>query len=250
MSDAGAFPKRANLLPTGATALERSIADVDGRLDDIAVDIVRDVRSTDDVPLDLLKFLAWERSVDVWDPQWPEDVRRAVVEAAPTVHRFKGTRFAVETALAALQVDTTIVEWWQAQPRAAPYTFLVKAYAKARLYDGPVLDDRLISAIFSSILRAMPRSRAFALAIGASFPRPLGLAPIGLGKVTGRFAAHPTLDAKTGRTLGLAPVQLGKTVGRFAAHPRLDARSGAGLALAGVTRGRTCVRAGMILRTA
>lgn len=242
--------KRANLLPINATPLERSIADVDGRLDDIAVEIIRNVRSPEDDPVELLKYLAWERSVDVWDPEWPEDIRRAVVKAAPIVHRFKGTRYAVETALSALNVDTTIIEWWQAQPQAAPYTFLVKAYARARLYDGPVLDDRLISSIFSSILRSKPHSRAFHLVIGATFPRPLGLAPVLLGKDVVRRAAHPSVDAKSGRTLGLAPILLGKVAGRHAVHPVLDARGASTLGLAGAVLGKSSVRASMILRTA
>jgi P2-related tail formation protein len=35
------------------------------------------------------------------------------VDAAPLVHAYKGTRFSIERALAALRVGTVITEWWE-----------------------------------------------------------------------------------------------------------------------------------------
>ncbi|GJD93341.1 phage tail protein I [Methylobacterium iners] len=243
------YPDRDFVLPGDATPLELAIADTDARLDDIDMDEIRRVRVIAEAPAAYLKHLAWEKSVDVWDPLWPDDIKRAVIEAAPIVHTHKGKLYAVRVALAALKVDTTIIQWWEEVPRGPAYTFLVKAYARARLYDGPVLNDRLIRAIFSSIMRAKPLSRAFGLVVGATFPRPLGLAPVALGKIASRKALHPRLDAKSGRTLGLAPIALGKVAPRVALHPTLDACSGRTLGLAGIGLGLTRVRAPILLRS-
>ncbi|GJD93354.1 phage tail protein I [Methylobacterium iners] len=244
------YPDRDFVLPGDATPLELAIADTEGRLDDIDMDEIRRVRSVADAPAVYLKHQAWERSVDVWDPLWPEDIKRAVIEAAPIVHSYKGTRYAVRIALAALKADTVITEWWEESPRGVPYTFAVKAYARARLYEGPVLDDRLIRVMFTSIMRAKPASRAFGFTVGATFPRSLGLAPVAAGKVASRRALHPSLDAKSGRTLGLAPIALGTVTPRVALHPTLDARSGRTLGLTSVALGRTRVRAPILLRSA
>ncbi len=203
--------ERPDLLPSNATPRERAIADADAAIGDIDVSPVIAARDPARAPLPVLSRLAWERSVDVWDPVWPEDIKRAVTIAAPEVHRHKGTVYAVKTALAALQVDATVTEWWQEVPRKAPYTFAVRAYARARLYDGPILDTRLIRVVFASILRAKPESRAFDLTIGAKFPNTLGLAGVALGKVSRRVALYPVVDSHVGTTLGLAGVALGRT---------------------------------------
>lgn len=207
-------PKRSDLLPSHAFPRERVIADTDGRLEDIDFDLIRRVRSPDEAPAGFLPYLAWERSVDVWDPQWPQAIKRAVVTAAPIVHRYKGTRYAVEAALGALQVDARFEEWFDQAPQGPAYTFTVKAYARARLYDGPVLDARLIKVVYASIMRTKPLSRAFKLVVGATFPETLGLAPIALGKVAVRRAARPSLAIQAARPLGLAGVALGRVTVR------------------------------------
>lgn len=207
---------RARLLPENATPRELAIADVDGRFEDLDTDLIRRVRQVEEADAVYLPSLAWERSVDVYDPLWSDEVKRAVIASAPIVHRYKGTRYAVVTALAALKVDADIVEWWQRLPRGVPYTFEVKSYARARSYDGPILDDRLIQTIYSSILRAKPVSRAFGLTIRALFLRRLGLAPIVRARISRRAAMRPTTDARSGTTLGLTGVTLGKVVVRQA----------------------------------
>lgn len=211
--------ERENLLPGGATPVERAIADTDGRLDDIDVGLIRAVKDAYDAPAWALPYLAWERSVDVWDPAWPEAVKRAVIAAAPIVHRYKGTRLAVRTALAALGIDARIVEWWETLPRGVPYTFEVTAYARSKIYDGDfILDPRLIKVAFASVMRAKPLSRAFAFKVGAAFVGPQGLVGIGVATTQNRMAIHAPARIAGRGTLRLAGIGAARTIHRATIH--------------------------------
>jgi phage tail P2-like protein len=94
------------LLPANSTALERAIANTGASLSTLPVP-ARHVRNPETCPVALLPFLAWELSVDEWDPDWGEDVKRAVIAASIDIHRHKGTRGAVRRALAAIFGDGT-----------------------------------------------------------------------------------------------------------------------------------------------
>lgn len=212
---------RASLLPPNATARERAVEGADAAVGDLDVAQVTRVRDPAEAPAAYLPYLAWERSVDVWDPAWPEATKRAVVEAAPEVHRHKGTVHAVEVALGALGVDADVVEWWQQAPRGAPYTFKVTAYARARLYDGPLLDARLIKVVFASILHAKPVSRAFDLTVTATLQSTLSPAAAVLTRSRVRQAASPAPSGELATALGLAPAALARVRVAVAAVPVL-----------------------------
>lgn len=100
-----------DLLPANATALERAIVTTGASISALPVP-VRHVRNPATCPTALLPFLAWELSVDEWNPDWGEDVKRAVIAASIDIHRHKGTRGAVLRALATIFGDTafTLVE--------------------------------------------------------------------------------------------------------------------------------------------
>ena len=82
----------ADLLPQNATAFELAFdavsADRWGALD---VDVVRRFRDPWTCPAHMLNFLAYERSVDIWDVDWSEEKKRSVIASAPADHRKKGT---------------------------------------------------------------------------------------------------------------------------------------------------------------
>lgn len=217
--------KRRSLLLGFVSPPERVIEAADAAIEDFDTDLPRRAGGPDIdlVPAEHLPARAWGRSVDVWDPVWPEAIKRAVIVAAPQVHERKGTVYAVKTALAALGVDAAVIEWWQEVPKAAPYTFTVKAYARARLYDGPLLDARLIRVVFASVLRAKPESRAFDLVVGANLPARAGLAPVLIGKCVLGRAAVPRPRTGMQASLGVAPVLVGKVRVSRAFVPALPA---------------------------
>lgn len=162
------IPAREIVLPPNATPLERALAAIDGRLLELPSEIIRASKDPSRAPSHLLPHLAWERSVDVWDPAWPDDLKRRVILASYIVHRYKGTRFAVEQALEALGFATKITEWWQKTPQGEPYTFHVRAFALERLVAGqPVITEPMTRAVLASINAAKPVSRTFSFDIAA-----------------------------------------------------------------------------------
>lgn len=214
---------RINLLEGPAFPREIAIQDADAAITDLDADLARRIGGPDiaEVPTAYLPHRAWGRSVDVYDGAWPEPVRRAVIVASPQVHEVKGTLDGVEKALAALNVDAVVTEWWQATPRAKPYTFRVTAYARARLYDGPLLDARLIKVVFATVLRTKPLSRAFSLAVGVNLPSSAGLAPVLIGKLVCGRALVPAPRTELSARVGLAPVIVGKVRVALALVPAL-----------------------------
>lgn len=83
----------------------------------------RTVNNPDTIPIQWLPWLAWAWRVENWDNNWSEVQKRQTVAASFMVHRRKGTAYAVKSAIAALNLDLQIVEWFADAPVAAPYTF-------------------------------------------------------------------------------------------------------------------------------
>lgn len=111
-----------DLLPHNATGPERALAAATGRLDRVPV-AVRDVWSPATCPTVVLPWLAWALSVDQWEPDWPEDLKRATIASAIEVQRIKGTVGAVRRSLAALSMSARVLEWHRQQVPGAAYTY-------------------------------------------------------------------------------------------------------------------------------
>lgn len=115
----------ASLLPPNSTAqeiaLEGAVAD---RIAAIETDGVRTINDPMLCPVAVLPFLAWARSVDVFDAAASETTKRRVIDEAPAVHRIKGTPVSVERSLAAMGITATVME-----------------RIGARLYDGNQVHD-------------------------------------------------------------------------------------------------------------
>ena len=221
-------------------AIEGADASV-GNLDVAQIITVRDVANT---PPAYLPYLAWERAVDVWDPNWPVSVQRAVITAAPEVHRYKGTVYAVKRVLAALDVDATVTEWWQTTPRGLPYTFQVQALVQSPLYGGaPLLSAQLIKVIFASVLHTKPVSRAFDLQVLAKMPATLALAPVAVARSRTAVAMRPRNGRELAATFGMAPVAVARSHVAIGMKPHNGRELAAtlGLACAAVPRVRVSV---------
>lgn len=91
-------PNYADLLPGNATHLERALAGATGRLGNVATPL-RDLFRWDTCPAELLPWLAWEMSVDLWDNNWPEARKRAIIRESFDLHRAKGTIYAIDRYL-------------------------------------------------------------------------------------------------------------------------------------------------------
>lgn len=80
----------ATILPTNATDLELAAEQVVARVGGVPVPI-REALHPDTAPPHVLPFIAWERSVDIWDRDWPLDKKRKATRRSISMHRLKGT---------------------------------------------------------------------------------------------------------------------------------------------------------------
>tara|TARA_R110001592_G_scaffold104697_1_gene294538 strand:- start:47130 stop:47687 length:558 start_codon:yes stop_codon:yes gene_type:complete len=98
-----------SLLPANATDTEKALEAASARLAEVPIPVAT-VGDAAEAPANVLPFLAWAKSVDVWDKTWSEATRRQVIAAAPAVHRVKGTPGSIEDAFTAAGYAVTIIE--------------------------------------------------------------------------------------------------------------------------------------------
>lgn len=133
-----------SLLPPNATKQERDIEASIQRLGNVPVPIDQ-LWNAETCPVDLLPWLAWAFSVDYWDADWTEEQKRNTIAQSVEVHRRKGTRGAVEKALAALGSYSIIVEPHQ-DNTLDPYTFDVAVQIEDRPVT-PVLVQKALDTV-------------------------------------------------------------------------------------------------------
>lgn len=110
-----------SLLPPNSTDLERKLAEVGKNAFDLpSIRIIKDI---DHVPSQFLPFIAWQKSVDYWDENWQEALKRKVIKESRDLHRLKGTPAAIKKALEPFGYEATLIEWFKASPELTPGTF-------------------------------------------------------------------------------------------------------------------------------
>jgi phage tail P2-like protein len=137
-----------SLLPPNASKLERALEAATARVGDVPVPL-SELWDPAACPIDLLPWLAWGLSADVWDAAWPEAVKRNAVATSIAQHRIKGTPAAVKTVLARFDALLELVEWWQSG--GTPHTFEVRLPLNA---DG---GTRATAAFAEAIIRDVTR---------------------------------------------------------------------------------------------
>lgn len=143
-----------SLLPPNAKVSERALEAAmraDSDLSDVGT-----LWNPATCPADVLPFLAWGLAISHWDVNWTEVQKRTAVAGAIPFHQIKGTRSAVEEVLARFHPLLTIVEWWQANPRRAPFTFEVRAPAGPGGIDASFLTAQTAEAIIRDVAAAKP----------------------------------------------------------------------------------------------
>lgn len=109
-----------SLLPSGSSTLERRLAQSCSGISGLDVPL-RELWNPAACPVKFLPYLAWAFSVDRWDENWTESVKRRVVQDAFYIHQHKGTTSAVRRAVEPFGFLIRIIEWWQTGE--APGTF-------------------------------------------------------------------------------------------------------------------------------
>ncbi|AZP30615.1 phage tail protein I [Acinetobacter pittii] len=111
-----------NLLPPNTTAFEKKIVETTAKSTELNTNLSSLIR-VDDAPADFLSILAWQFSVDRWQDDWPDEVKRAQIKNSIKVHTYKGTNFALRSIVESFGYSLTVHEWWQETPMNEPGTF-------------------------------------------------------------------------------------------------------------------------------
>lgn len=112
----------ASLLPLNSTPLEQALAQVS--MEKAALpNVLRRMISPDTCPVALLPWLAIQRSVDRWDPNWSEAIKRKVIKDSFEIHKRKGTVSALRQVVEPFADLIDITEWHQLEPMGEPGTF-------------------------------------------------------------------------------------------------------------------------------
>ena len=111
----------ASLLPSNRTPLEQALALVSMEKPELP-NVLRRMISPDTCPVELLPWLAIQRSVDRWDPAWSEAIKRKVVKDSFEVHQRKGTVAALRQVVEPFADLIDITEWHQLEPMGEPGT--------------------------------------------------------------------------------------------------------------------------------
>lgn len=155
------------LLPSNTAHGLKDFERVAARLGDLPVEIQK-LWNPAECPEHLLGWLAWTLSVDVWEQDWSVETKRAVLAESVKVHRIKGTKKAVETALEPIGFDTDISEWFETGD--VPYTFRIDAYGDDVFEAGLGINTKTFNLVKRSIEHVKPARAHFSLRIGERFP--------------------------------------------------------------------------------
>jgi phage tail P2-like protein len=157
-----------SLLPDAGAAelaLEQALNEKYCRLDPA---IIQQLFDPEHCPIELLPWLAFALSVDVWNDGWPESVKRQVCSNALAMHRHKGTLAGVEEALAALGIKAEIVEWWQMEPRGEPMTMSVTLWLQDNILPeaAVLVGPELINDVLTQLERSKRASIHYTFKLG------------------------------------------------------------------------------------
>ena len=142
-----------SLLPSNQTKLEQALAQVSAGESELA-NVLRQMHSVNNCPASMLPWLAIQRSVDRWDPEWSEAIKRKMVKDSFEVHKRKGTVGALRRVVEPFAEIIDITEWHELEPMGAPGTFSMSL----ALFDSG-LTDTAIAELERMISDTKPLSR-------------------------------------------------------------------------------------------
>ncbi len=113
-----------SILPPNSSVLEQDFEQTTAtRLNSLTSNL-QYLMNPDKCPNELLPWLAWAVSVDVWSDDWTDEQKRTTIRESVQVHRQKGTLGALKRALIAFDyANIDIKEWFEYG--GDPYTFRV-----------------------------------------------------------------------------------------------------------------------------
>lgn len=182
-----------SLLPFNASLLERSVEGTICRASEVSVSI-SDLWNPRTCPVKLLPWLAWSLSVDAWDSEWTESIKRQVIADSVDVHRTKGTLAAIRRVLSGLNIQSEIEEWFQYD--GEPHTFRLTAWTGDQSEEGdvPILNSSLYRNVVRVVDDVKPVRSHYDFRIGTRFNSEFQFANAALVITHSRIIATPTID--------------------------------------------------------
>lgn len=159
----------ADLLPQNSTDLERELARLSARIEDIDPSIIETIWDAWRCPVQHLDRLAGDLSVDFWRADWTGQQKRQAISDSPEYHAIKGTPKAVEIALRYLGYTVRIVDWSTFQPPRRRGTFVARILIGPEENAAALFDAVQIADMKEAIRRAKSKTRGFAIQIGVGF---------------------------------------------------------------------------------
>lgn len=121
-------------------------------------------------PAHLLGWLAWSFSVETWQSEWTEELKRAVIMRSIEGHRLKGTIGAVRRALDTLGYAIEISEWFEYG--GAPHAFRIAVDVIGSQSGGTEISADLLAEIVSVIENVKPVRSHFDVTLNLSNTAP------------------------------------------------------------------------------
>jgi len=145
-----------------------------------------------------------------------DEQRRALIKRAIELHRYRGTRYALDEVLAIFGVTAELAEWWQQNPPATPYTFDLLLWVNDNLLPGqPTLTAGLYDSLRRMVDVVKPARSGYSFKLGVRFDQPTwSLANAQQTAAIGRWAS--TAQAVQ-PTPAVQPIRLASTVATTAA---------------------------------
>jgi phage tail P2-like protein len=159
-----------SLIPDSASPFLQELMQTSAPLEMIDPSLIETIWDAWSCPAALLPWLAWALSVDQWDDGWDEITKRQTIAQSPEYHEIKGTRAAVETALALTKRSFEINEWYELTPFARRGTASI--FVASDVLDDPI---QLRARVKSLIVASKPKSRAITIGIGMMAVGPMVL---------------------------------------------------------------------------
>ncbi|EXI61668.1 tail protein [Mannheimia granulomatis] len=100
-----------HLLPTNASQLEKRAAVCLREAVQNPI-FIADLINPKKCPVNLLPYLAWALSVDRWDENWSEEVKRLSIEQSFLIHKQKGTITAIKRVIEPIGYLIDLKEWF------------------------------------------------------------------------------------------------------------------------------------------
>lgn len=181
-----------SLLPPNATPLMRALETVITHALNIDHPIA-EILNPDTCPAKFLPFLAWQYSVDVWRPEWPEHIQRARIKASISVHNRKGTAAAVREVVGSFGGNILLREWFEMS--APGYTPVPGTFEITMNVSGSTdytNTASFIDDIIAEVNRTKPESAHYTFTQGANLRGDIGFVGAVRGLVYRRIEVTAT----------------------------------------------------------